>query len=90
MTKKARKAWLEERAFLALVIAAHRGHEKLVKRLIEAGGNSANHYTPFIIFLSLSHNVLPLRLNVTSLQKKFFKIIEMHVQLSGCWIHLEI
>lgn len=51
MTKKARKAWLEERAFLALVIAAHRGHEKLVKRLIEAGGNSANHYTPFIIFL---------------------------------------
>lgn len=37
MTKKARKAWLEERAFLALVIAAHRGHEKLVKRLIEAG-----------------------------------------------------
>lgn len=77
MTKKARKAWLEERAFLALVIAAHRGHEKLVKRLIEAGGNSANHYTPFIIFLSLSHNVLPLRLNVTSLQKKFFKIIEM-------------
>lgn len=84
MTKKARKAWLEERAFLALVIAAHRGHEKLVKRLIEAGGNSANHYTPFIISLSLSHNVLPLRLNVTSLQKKFFKIIEMHVQLSGC------
>lgn len=84
MTKKARKAWLEERAFLALVIAAHRGHEKLVKRLIEAGGNSANHYTLFIIFLSLSHNVLPLRLNVTSLQKKFFKIIEMHVQLSGC------
>lgn len=84
MTKKARKAWLEERAFLALVIAAHRGHEKLVKRLIEAGGNSANHYTPFIIFLPLSHNVLPLRLNVTSLQKKFFKIIEMHVQLSGC------
>lgn len=84
MTKKARKAWLEERAFLALVIAAHRGHEKLVKRLIEAGGNSANHYTPFIIFLSLSHNVLPLRLNVTSLQKKFFKIIEMHVQLNGC------
>lgn len=84
MTKKARKAWLEERAFLALVIAAHRGHEKLVKRLIEAGGNSANHYTPFIIFLSLSHNVLPLRLNVTALQKKFFKIKEMHVQLSGC------
>lgn len=85
MTKKARKAWLEERAFLALVIAAHRGHEKLVKRLIEAGGNSANHYTPFIIFLSLSHiTVLPLRLNVTALKKKFFKIIEMHVQLSGC------
>lgn len=85
MTKKARKAWLEERAFLALVIAAHRGHEKLVKRLIEAGGNSANHYIPFIIFLSLSHiTVLPLRLNVTALKKKLFKIIEMHVQLSGC------
>lgn len=37
MTKKARKAWLEERAFLALFIAAHRGHETLVKRLIESG-----------------------------------------------------
>lgn len=60
MTKKARKAWLEERAFLALVIAAHRGHEKLVKRLIEAGGNSVNLYTPLIIVSLFSHNVPPL------------------------------
>ncbi|KAK3086422.1 hypothetical protein FSP39_018250 [Pinctada imbricata] len=37
MTKRAKKAWLEERGFLALFIAAHRGHEKLVKRLIETG-----------------------------------------------------
>lgn len=68
MTKKARKAWLEERAFLALVIAAHRGHEKLVKRLIEAGGNSVNHITHIhlIIFsLIFCHSVLPLLLVVT-------------------------
>ena len=37
MTKRARKAWLEERAFLALFIAAHRGHENLVKKLIDSG-----------------------------------------------------
>ena len=37
MTKRARKAWLQERAFLALYVAAHRGHEKLVRSLIEAG-----------------------------------------------------
>lgn len=39
MTKRARKAWLQERAFLALFIAAHRGHEKLVRHLIEAGAD---------------------------------------------------
>ena len=37
MTKRARKSWLQERAFLALYVAAHRGHEKLVRKLIEAG-----------------------------------------------------
>ncbi|XP_060575576.1 uncharacterized protein LOC132733022 isoform X3 [Ruditapes philippinarum] len=45
MTKRARKAWLQERAFLALFIAAHRGHEKLVRRLIEAGAD-VNACTP--------------------------------------------
>lgn len=83
MTKKARKAWLEERAFLALVIAAHRGHEKLVKRLIEAGGNSVNHYTHLIIFSLFCPNVLPSLLDVIFMKRKFFKIIEIHVQLSG-------
>lgn len=39
MTKRARKAWLEERAFLALFVAAHRGHEKLVRSLIDAGAD---------------------------------------------------
>ncbi|KAH3772477.1 uncharacterized protein LOC127845705 isoform X2 [Dreissena polymorpha] len=39
MTKRARKAWLQERAFLALFIAAHRGHEKLVRRLLESGAD---------------------------------------------------
>ncbi|KAL5021775.1 hypothetical protein ScPMuIL_000930 [Solemya velum] len=37
MTKKARKAWFDERAFLALYIAAHRGHENLCKKLISSG-----------------------------------------------------
>ncbi|XP_053402143.1 uncharacterized protein LOC128557808 isoform X2 [Mercenaria mercenaria] len=45
MTKRARKAWLQERAFLALFIAAHRGHDKLVRRLIEAGAD-VNACTP--------------------------------------------
>lgn len=45
MTKRARKAWLQERAFLALFIAAHRGHEKLVSRLIQAGAD-VNASTP--------------------------------------------
>ena len=39
MTKRARKSWLQERAFLALYVAAHRGHEKLVRKLIEAGNS---------------------------------------------------
>lgn len=45
MTKRARKAWLQERAFLALFVAAHRGHQKLVSRLIEAGAD-VNASTP--------------------------------------------
>lgn len=45
MTKRARKAWLQERAFLALYVAAHRGHEKLVRSLIEAGAD-VNACTP--------------------------------------------
>lgn len=40
MTKKQRRPWIEERAFIALFIASHRGHEKLVKRLIDAGMSS--------------------------------------------------
>lgn len=37
MSKTARKDWLEERAFIALCLAAHRGHEELVVKLIENG-----------------------------------------------------
>ncbi|XP_052063178.1 uncharacterized protein LOC127702912 isoform X1 [Mytilus californianus] len=39
MTKKQRRPWIEERAFIALFIASHRGHDKLVKRLIDAGAS---------------------------------------------------
>ena len=39
MTKRSRKAWLEERAFIALSLAAHRGHEELALALI-ANGNT--------------------------------------------------
>jgi len=39
MTKRARKAWLEERAFIALCLAAHRGHQELAQRLIENGAD---------------------------------------------------
>ncbi|KAJ8302991.1 hypothetical protein KUTeg_019387 [Tegillarca granosa] len=46
MTKRARKAWIEERAFLALYIAAHRGYQGLVKKLIDAGAD-VNASTPF-------------------------------------------
>lgn len=45
MTKRARRAWLQERAFFALFIAAHRGHERLVRSLIEAGAD-VNGTTP--------------------------------------------
>ncbi|XP_021343788.1 uncharacterized protein LOC110443733 isoform X2 [Mizuhopecten yessoensis] len=45
MTKRARKIWLEERAFLALFIAAHRGHDKLVQQLIDCGAD-VNACTP--------------------------------------------
>ncbi|XP_046558870.1 LOW QUALITY PROTEIN: uncharacterized protein LOC124267923 [Haliotis rubra] len=39
MTKRSRRAWYEERAFVALCIAAHRGHDKLCTKLIQAGAN---------------------------------------------------
>ena len=37
MTQAKRRAHLGERAFVALFIAAHRGHQKLVERLIAEG-----------------------------------------------------
>ncbi|XP_005092657.1 uncharacterized protein LOC101845386 isoform X2 [Aplysia californica] len=45
MTKRSRKAWLEERAFIALCLASHRGHEELAVRLIENGAE-INRTTP--------------------------------------------
>ncbi|KAK6185952.1 hypothetical protein SNE40_008079 [Patella caerulea] len=39
MAVRARKAWIEERAFVALCIAANRGHDELVRKLIDAGAN---------------------------------------------------
>ncbi|XP_046328632.2 ankyrin repeat, SAM and basic leucine zipper domain-containing protein 1-like isoform X1 [Haliotis rufescens] len=39
MIKRSRRAWYEERAFVALCIAAHRGHDKLCAKLIQAGAN---------------------------------------------------
>lgn len=45
MTKRSRKAWLQERAFIALCLAAHRGHEELAVRLIENGAE-INRKTP--------------------------------------------
>ncbi|KAH9515697.1 Ankyrin repeat domain-containing protein 60 [Bulinus truncatus] len=37
MSKKSRKLWLEERAFIALCLAAHRGYEEMTVKLIESG-----------------------------------------------------
>jgi hypothetical protein len=37
MTKRAKKAWLEERAAVALAMAANRGYDKLCTRLIDSG-----------------------------------------------------
>ena len=37
MTKRARKAWLEERAAVALSMAANRGFDKMCTRLIDSG-----------------------------------------------------
>ncbi|GFR93819.1 ankyrin repeat domain-containing protein 60 [Elysia marginata] len=45
MTKRARATWLEERGFIALCLAAHRGHEELVLKLINSGVN-VNRKTP--------------------------------------------
>ncbi|CAL1532371.1 unnamed protein product [Lymnaea stagnalis] len=45
MTKKSRKAWLEERAFVALCLAAHRGYEEIAIKLIETGAK-VNMQTP--------------------------------------------
>ncbi|CAG5129212.1 unnamed protein product [Candidula unifasciata] len=39
MSKKLRKEWLEDRALIALCLAAHRGHEDLVVSLIEYGAD---------------------------------------------------
>ncbi|BFZ13542.1 hypothetical protein BsWGS_16581 [Bradybaena similaris] len=39
MSKKSRKEWLEERALIALCLAAHRGHEELVVSLIQHGAD---------------------------------------------------
>ncbi|XP_076469945.1 uncharacterized protein LOC143300242 [Babylonia areolata] len=46
MTKRARKAWLEERASVALSMAANRGLEKMCLRLIQSGAdvNSATQH----------------------------------------------
>ncbi|KAI8759572.1 ankyrin repeat, bromo and BTB domain-containing protein [Biomphalaria glabrata] len=45
MSKKSRKLWLEERAFIALCIAAHRGYEEMTVKLIENGAK-VNMTTP--------------------------------------------
>ena len=37
MGSQAKSAWIAERAFTALYIAAHRGYLKLVEKLIHAG-----------------------------------------------------
>ena len=37
MSAKNKKLWLADRAFVALFVASHRGHQKLVNKLIEAG-----------------------------------------------------
>ena len=37
MTKRARKAWLEERAAVALSMAANRGLDRMCARLIDTG-----------------------------------------------------
>jgi hypothetical protein len=37
MTMRSRQVWLAERAFIALFMAAHRGHIKMVEKLIAAG-----------------------------------------------------
>lgn len=44
MKPQTREAWIAERAFVALCIAAHRGHVILVQKLIEGGLYSLENY----------------------------------------------
>ena len=37
MSSNAKSAWIADRAFTALFIAAHRGYQKLVDKLIDTG-----------------------------------------------------
>ena len=46
MNTKGVQAWLAERAFVALFVACHRGHVKLVQTLVDSGKTS--------IYLSLT------------------------------------
>ncbi|XP_041453830.1 uncharacterized protein LOC121407006 [Lytechinus variegatus] len=39
MREKSRQAWIADRAFVALCIAAHRGHVNMVQKLIEGGSD---------------------------------------------------
>ncbi|XP_033110010.1 uncharacterized protein LOC117111224 [Anneissia japonica] len=39
MNEKAKQVWIAERAFVALCIAAHRGHVSLVQKLIDGGAD---------------------------------------------------
>ena len=37
MSPAAKTEWMEERAFVALYVASHRGHHRLCQKLIEMG-----------------------------------------------------
>ena len=39
MSSSAKSAWIADRAFTALFIAAHRGYQKLVGKLLDAGNS---------------------------------------------------
>ncbi|XP_064610713.1 uncharacterized protein LOC135474946 isoform X2 [Liolophura sinensis] len=59
MPKRAKAGWLAERAFVALCVAAHRGHSELVNRLIRSGANlnssTPNGRTPLHLAASQGH-----------------------------------